>query len=74
MIEQFKGKGPKVQAIIFVESEKPKKYSYVVNSIAGISTFMGTMKRKFPNAEYVNFYTRPTATDKGRFIERIYLL
>lgn len=76
MRHHFTGKGDKVQAIIFPVdpvTKKPRKYSHVTNSVRCIQTFCSFVKRVMPGAEYINFYTRPSATKKGFFIERIYI-
>ena len=69
-----KTSGEKVCGIIIVPIDgqvKPegKKYNYIDNTQHGVSTFLGTMKRKFPAATHVNFYCKKT----GNFMERIEL-
>lgn len=71
----YKTAEKKVRAIVIVPDPTDstratgKKYEYVYNSPAGINTFLGNMKRKFPAATHINFYCRKT----GSFLEKIYL-
>jgi hypothetical protein len=70
----YKTSEKKVRGIVIEPvpgQDKPlaRKYEYIYNSPAGISTFLGNMKKKFPNATHVNFYCRKT----NSFIEKIYL-
>lgn len=57
-------------AIVFVKGQQPKKYKHnLKNTPWYIAKFCKDMKRKFPGAEYVNFYYKASET----FKERIYL-
>jgi hypothetical protein len=57
-------------AIVFVKDQQPKKYKHMIkNNPHYISKFCRDMKRKFPGAEYVNFYYKASET----FKERVYL-
>jgi len=61
-------------AIVFVKNGAGghwcKKYKYnIKNTPWYISKFCKDMKRKFPGAEYVNFYYKASET----FKERVYL-
>jgi len=46
-----------------------KKYEHIDNTAAGVTTFLTTMKQKFPTATHCNFYGKR----KKYFIDRINL-
>lgn len=65
---------PYLIAIVFVKEPgdrySAKKYIHnIKNTSWYVGKFCGNMKRKFPTAEYVNFYLKGS----GTFKEKIYL-
>jgi len=76
MKDTFYSTEEKLSAIIFFDKDhplyggKPVKYEYVTNSkTLGVQTFVSFVKREFPDAQYINFYSRKT----GNYLGRIYL-
>jgi hypothetical protein len=72
MQDTFNSNEPKVAAIIFFDppdtlsGKTAMKYSHVTNAKTnGVATFMRFVKR-FPNARYVNFYSKATGVYLGR--------
>lgn len=71
-IDTFSSREQKLSAIIFCDpadplsGKKALKYSYVHNThFQGVNKFLQFAK-KFPTAQYVNFYSRKTKNYLGR--------